>query len=85
MASPWQPRTAPATDRLRGDPRGQARHAPRGGGRRWLPGVAREAFHLFVHGAAPASVRLDGGDVSLTSGQFVLPNAARAFPVEFDL
>ena len=49
------------------------------------PEFAREAFHLFVHGAAPASVRLDGGDVSLTSGRFVLPNAARAFLVEFDL
>ena len=49
------------------------------------PAFAREAFHLVVHGAAPASVRLDGREVTPTSGRFVLPNTARPFLVEFDL
>ena len=49
------------------------------------PAFAREAFHLVVHGAAPASVRLDGREVTPTSGRFVLPNTARPFLVEFGL
>jgi alpha-glucosidase len=49
------------------------------------PDFAREAFHLFVHGAVPATVQLDGRDVTPTSGRFVLPTAARPFVVEFDL
>jgi alpha-glucosidase len=46
---------------------------------------AREAFHLVVHGAAPASVQLDGTDVTPTSGRFVLPNTGQPFLVEFDV
>ena len=49
------------------------------------PAFAREAFHLVVHGAAPASVRLDGREVTPALGRFVLPNTARPFLVEFDL
>jgi len=49
------------------------------------PAFAREAFHLVVHGAAPASVRLDGREVTPASGRFVLPNTARPFLVEFGL
>lgn len=49
------------------------------------PQFAREAFLLVVHGAAPASVSLDGTDVSPSAGKFVLPNAASSFSVDFDL
>jgi alpha-glucosidase len=49
------------------------------------PEFAREAFHLFVHGAAPASVRLDARDVSPSADRFVLPNTGEPFSVEFDI
>jgi alpha-glucosidase len=49
------------------------------------PEFARDAFHLVLHGVAPASVRLDGRQVNPTSGRFVLPNAGTPFVVEFDL
>jgi alpha-glucosidase len=49
------------------------------------PEFAREAFHLVVHGAAPASIQLDGSQVRATSGRFVLPNTAAPFVVDFHL
>jgi alpha-glucosidase len=49
------------------------------------PEFAREAFHLVVHGAAPAGVRLEGTAVSPSAGRFVLPNTAGPFSLEFDL
>jgi alpha-glucosidase len=42
---------------------------------------AREAFHLVVHGAEPATVELDGSEVPMTDGHFVLPNAGAGFTV----
>ena len=45
---------------------------------------ARTAFHLVVHGAEPATVQLDGSDVPVTDGHFVLPNAGAAFTLTFD-
>ena len=49
------------------------------------PEFAREAFHLVVHGAAPASVRLDGTEVALADGRFVLPNGGTDLVVELEL
>jgi alpha-glucosidase len=49
------------------------------------PEFAREAFHLVVHGAAPAAVRLDGAEVGAADGRFVLPNAGADLLVELGL
>ena len=49
------------------------------------PEFAREAFRLVVHGAQPASVRLDGADVPAVDGAFPLPNAGHGMVVEIDL
>jgi alpha-glucosidase len=49
------------------------------------PEFAREAFHLVVHGAAPAAVRLDGTQVGAADGRFVLPDAGADLVVELDL
>jgi alpha-glucosidase len=49
------------------------------------PEFAREAFRLVVHGAQPASVRLDGADVQAVDGAFALPNAGHGMVVEIDL
>ncbi len=49
------------------------------------PEFAREAFRLVVHGAHPASVRLDGADVQAVDGAFALPNAGHGMVVEIDL
>ena len=49
------------------------------------PEFAREAFQLVVHGAHPASVRLDGADVQAVDGAFALPNAGHGMVVEIDL
>ncbi len=50
-----------------------------------FPEFAREAFHLVVHGAAPARVRLDGAEVAAREGRFLLPNAGAGFLVELEL
>ena len=49
------------------------------------PEFAREAFRLVVHGAQPASVRLDGAGVHAVDGAFLLPNAGQGMVVEIDL
>jgi alpha-glucosidase len=49
------------------------------------PEFAREAFRLVVHGADPASVRLDGADVHAVDGAFTLPNDGQGMVVEIDL
>ena len=49
------------------------------------PEFAREAFRLVVHGAQPASVRLDGAGVRAVDGAFLLPNAGQGMVVEIDL
>jgi alpha-glucosidase len=46
---------------------------------------AREAFHLVIHGASPETVRLDGTELSMAGGHFVLPNAGSGFTIAFDL
>jgi alpha-glucosidase len=48
------------------------------------PEFARQAFHLIVRGARPASVDLEDGPVRVHDGRFVLPNAGEGFTVEFD-
>jgi alpha-glucosidase len=53
-----------------------------GGG---YPEFAREEFRLVVHGAQPASVRLDGEDVRAVDDAFRLPNAGRGMVVEIDV
>jgi alpha-glucosidase len=49
------------------------------------PEFAREAFRLVVHGAQPASVRLDGEDVPAVEDAFLLPNAGEAMVVDFEI
>ena len=49
------------------------------------PEFAREAFRLVVHGAAPATVRLDGEGVAARDGRFVIPNAGTGFTAEFEV
>ncbi|CAA9499833.1 MAG: GH31 [uncultured Solirubrobacteraceae bacterium] len=49
------------------------------------PEHAREAFHLVVHGAAPARVRLDGAELAAREGRFVLPSAGTGFLVELEV
>ena len=49
------------------------------------PEFAREAFHLVVHGAAPATLRLDGAELRRTGGHFTVANAASVVAPEFDL
>ncbi len=49
------------------------------------PELAREAFHLVVHGTEVASVELDGSRVEASGGQFVLPNTGNGFAVELSL
>ena len=49
------------------------------------PEFAREAFRLVVHGARPASVRLDGEDVPAVDDAFLLPNTGHGMVVELDL
>jgi alpha-glucosidase len=47
------------------------------------PESARQAFHLVLHGTAPATVSPDGGEMRSTGGPFVLPNTGSGFTVEF--
>ena len=49
------------------------------------PEFAREAFRLVVHGAQPASVRLDGEHVLAGDDGFLLPNAGHGMVVEIDV
>jgi alpha-glucosidase len=44
----------------------------------------REELHLVVHGAAPSVVRLDGQDLQVTDGRFVIPNEGAGFQLEFE-
>ncbi|HWT22603.1 MAG TPA: TIM-barrel domain-containing protein, partial [Solirubrobacteraceae bacterium] len=46
------------------------------------PEFARTAFRLVVHGAAPATVRVDGTDVERRDGRFEIPNAGETFTAE---
>ena len=49
------------------------------------PEFAREAFRLFVHGAEPAALRLDGAELEARDGYFTIPNAGAAFGAELRL
>jgi alpha-glucosidase len=49
------------------------------------PEFAREAFRLVVHGAQPASVRLDGEHVLAGDEGFLLTNAGHGMVVEIDV
>jgi alpha-glucosidase len=51
---------------------------------RGYPEFARTAFHLAVHGAAPATLRLDGQELTPSEGRFVLPNVGAGFAAEFE-
>ena len=47
------------------------------------PEFARERFVLVLHGADPATVRIDGAEVSGTDGRFEFANSGTGFTVEF--
>jgi alpha-glucosidase len=49
------------------------------------PEFARAAFHLVVHGAAPATLLLDGTELDASDGRFVVPNAGERFTAEFEV
>ena len=49
------------------------------------PEFAREAFHLVVRGAAPASATLDGEPVGVAGGRVEIPSAGTGFTVELEL
>jgi alpha-glucosidase len=49
------------------------------------PEFAREAFHLVIHGAAPARIVVDGAPVDERDGHYVIANAGQDFTAEFDL
>ena len=49
------------------------------------PELARTAFHLIVHGADPAVVRVDDQQVERTDGIFVIPNSGQDLSVELTL
>ncbi|MGP0053142.1 MAG: DUF5110 domain-containing protein, partial [Solirubrobacteraceae bacterium] len=49
------------------------------------PEFAREAFHLVIHGAAPATALLDGTRIEARAPGFVLPNRGQDFTVVFDV
>jgi alpha-glucosidase len=49
------------------------------------PEFARAAFHLVIHGAAPATVVLDGIEVQAEDGRVAIPNSGGAFTAEFDV
>jgi alpha-glucosidase len=49
-----------------------------------FPEFAREAFHLILHGAAPATVLLDGDERPVRDGHVALRNAGSGFTVELD-
>ena len=47
------------------------------------PEFARERFRLVLHGATPATIRLDGVEVAGHDGRFDVPNAGTGFVAEF--
>ena len=47
------------------------------------PEFARERLALVLHGAEPATVRVDGVDVTGEAGRFILPNSGTPFSLEF--
>ncbi|MGO9752760.1 MAG: TIM-barrel domain-containing protein [Solirubrobacteraceae bacterium] len=49
-----------------------------------FPELAREAFHLVIHGARPAVVLLDGKRLEAGDRGFVIPIAAQNFTAEFE-
>jgi len=50
------------------------------------PEFARREFHLVIHGAAPATVRLgDGTELRRSEEHFVTPNTGQSFALEFAL
>ena len=46
---------------------------------------AREAFHVVLHGATPARVRLEGTEVDGGSGRFAVPNTGGPLSLSLDL
>lgn len=48
------------------------------------PEFAREAFHLVVHGAAPATIAVDGERIERGEDGFVIANAGQGFSATFD-
>jgi alpha-glucosidase len=46
------------------------------------PEFARQAFHLVVHGATPATALLDGTRVEAGTPGFVIPNSGQDFTIE---
>jgi alpha-glucosidase len=48
------------------------------------PEFAREAFHLILHGAAPATVLLDGDELPVRDGRVAFANAGSGFTLELD-
>jgi alpha-glucosidase len=47
------------------------------------PEFAREAFVLVVHGAAPATVTVDGEALAVRDGRVAIANAGTGFAAEF--
>ena len=47
------------------------------------PEFNRERFTVVLHGAGPATIRVDGVDVTGEAGRFVLPNSGTPFSLEF--
>jgi alpha-glucosidase len=47
------------------------------------PEFGRERLALVLHGAEPATIRVDGLDVTGEAGRFVLPNSGSRFNLEF--
>ena len=48
------------------------------------PEFARQAFHLVIHGARPATALLDGTRIEASTRGFVIAKPAQSFAVEFD-
>ncbi|MFC4555245.1 TIM-barrel domain-containing protein [Georgenia faecalis] len=46
---------------------------------------AREAFRVVLHGAAPASVLVDGVETQVRDGRVVVPNAGTPFTLELEV
>jgi alpha-glucosidase len=52
---------------------------------RGYPEFSREAFHLVIHGAAPATVLADGDELPVRDGRVALANTGAGFTLEFDV
>ena len=48
------------------------------------PEFARQAFHLVIHGARPATVLLGGERLDPSDRGFVIPNSGQDFAAGFD-